>query len=147
MPACRAWSESVEGLSASQREPAAALDEIKSEIAAIRRDIAGRGAADTDHLEQQIRELAARLEAATSADSEGAGMAELEAQVARLASQLEDDQPRAAVLRHVEESLETAAVTPFREPPRIDRGGPRRGARRGQRAVRLRSTSGASMPT
>ncbi len=99
--------ESVEGLSASQREPAAALDEIKSEIAAIRRDIAGRGAPDTDHLEQQIRDLATRLETATSADSEGAGMAELEAQVARLASQLEDDQPRAAVLRHVEESLET----------------------------------------
>jgi localization factor PodJL len=99
--------ESVEGLSASQHEPAAALDEIKSEIAAIRRDIAGRGAPDTDHLEQQIRDLAARLEAATNADSEGAGMAELEAQVARLASQLEDDSPRAAVLRHVEESLET----------------------------------------
>ena len=99
--------ESVEGLSASQREPAAALDEIKSEIAAIRREIAGRGAPDTDHLEQQIRDLAARLETATEADSESTGMAELEAQVARLASQLEDDSPRAAVLRHVEESLET----------------------------------------
>ena len=63
--------DSVEGLSASQHEPAAALDEIKAEIAAIRREIAGRGATDTDHLEQQIRELAARLEAATSSDSEG----------------------------------------------------------------------------
>ena len=99
-------AESVEGLSASQREPAAALDEIKAEIAAIRREIAGRGAADTDHLEQQIRELAARLETATGSDSEGTGLAELEAQVARLASQIEDDQPRAAVLRHVEDSLE-----------------------------------------
>ena len=100
--------ESVEGLSASQHEPAAALDEIKSEIAAIRRDIAARGAPDTGQLEHQIRELAARIETVTSADSEGgAGMAELEAQVARLASQLDDDSPRAAVLRHVEESLET----------------------------------------
>ena len=98
--------ESVEGLSASQREPAAALDEIKTEIAAIRRDIAGRGAADTDHLETQIRDLAARLETVTGADSDATGMAELEAQVAQLASQLADDQPRASVLRHVEESLE-----------------------------------------
>ena len=98
--------ESVEGLSASQREPAAALDEIKLEIAAIRREIAGRGAADTDHLEAQIRDLAARLETATGPDSDATGMAELEAQVARLAGQMEDDQPRAAVLRHVEESLE-----------------------------------------
>ena len=98
--------ESVEGLSASQREPAAALDEIKGGIAAIRREIAGRGATDTDHLEAQIRELAARLETATSSESEGAGLAELEAQVARLANQLNDDQPRASVLRHVEESLE-----------------------------------------
>ena len=98
--------ESVDGLSASQREPAAALDEIKAEIAAIRREIAGRGATDTDHLEQQIKELAARLETATGPDSEGSGLAELEAQVARLAGQLEDDQPRAAVLRHVEDSLE-----------------------------------------
>ncbi len=101
--------ELIEGLSASQHEPAAALDEIKSEIAAIRREIAGRGATDTDQLERQIRELATRLEAVTSAsaDSEGSGLAELEAQVARLAGQLDDDQPRAAVLRHVEESLET----------------------------------------
>ncbi len=98
--------ESVEGLSASQREPAAALDEIKTEIAAIRRDIAGRGAPDTGHLEQQIRELATRLDAATEDDSEGNGLAELEAQVARLASQLADDSPRASVLHHVEESLE-----------------------------------------
>ena len=96
----------MEGLSASQREPAAALDEIKTEIAAMRREIASRGAPDTDHLEAQIRELAARLETATGADSDGSGMAELEAQVARLASQLDDDQPRAQVLRHVEESLE-----------------------------------------
>jgi chromosome segregation ATPase len=100
--------ESVEGLSASQREPAAALDEIKTEIAAIRGDIAGRGAADTGHLEQQIRELAARLDAATGPDSgsEATGLAELEAQVARLASQFADDQPQATVLHHVEESLE-----------------------------------------
>ncbi len=98
--------ESVEGLSASQREPAAALDEIKAEIAGIRRDIAGRGASDTEHLERQIRDLAARLETATDTDDEGTGLAELEAQVARLASQLEDDSPRASMLRHVEESLE-----------------------------------------
>ncbi len=100
--------DSVEGLSASQREPTAALDEIKAEIAAIRGDIAGRGAADTGYLERQIRELAERLDAATTSDSasEASGLAELEAQVARLAGQLADDQPRAAVLHHVEESLE-----------------------------------------
>lgn len=97
--------ESVEGLSAAQHEPAAALDEIKREIGAIRSDIAGRGAADAEHLEQQIRDLAARLEAATGSDAEAAGMADLEAQVARLAAQLEEE-PRAAVLQHVEESLE-----------------------------------------
>ncbi len=99
--------ESVEGLVTSQREPSAALDEIKAEIAGIRGDIAGRGAPDTDHLERQIRELAARLESATGSDGEGTGLAELEAQVARLASQFEDDGPRAAVLHQVEESLET----------------------------------------
>ncbi|MDE3132404.1 MAG: hypothetical protein KGL16_14730, partial [Acidobacteriota bacterium] len=97
--------ESVEGLSASQHEPTAALDEIKAEIAAIRRDIAGRGATDTDHLEAQIRELAARLDTATRSDAGAAGMAELEAQVARLASQLEDDQPRTAALRQIEDGL------------------------------------------
>ncbi len=98
--------ETVEGLMAAQREPSATLDEIKAEIAGIRGDIAGRGATDTDHLEQQIRELAARLETATDAGGDGAGLAELEAQVARLAGQFEDEGPRAAVLHQVEESLE-----------------------------------------
>ncbi len=98
--------ELVEGLSVSQREPAAALDEIKSEIAAIRRDIAGRGQSDTGRLESQIRELAERLDAATRSDSEGSALAELEAQVARLAGQLEEDGPRVEALRHVEASLD-----------------------------------------
>ncbi len=98
--------DTVEGLAASHREPTAALDEIKTEIAAIRHDIAGRGAPDTAHLETQIRELADRLDSATSAGPEGTGLAELEAQVARLATQLVDDQPRAEALRTVEGSLE-----------------------------------------
>ncbi len=98
--------EAIEGLTASQREPTGALDEIKSEIAAIRRDMAERGAPDTDHLERQIRDLAERLDASTRVDDGGAGLAELEAQVAHLASQIDGDQPRGAALHHVEESLD-----------------------------------------
>ena len=99
--------ESVEGLTASQRDPSAALDEIKSEIAAIRSEIAGRGAD-----RHRSSGTADQGPGGTAGDDSrtpspnGTGLAELEAQVARLASQLEDDQPRTAELRHVEESLE-----------------------------------------
>jgi localization factor PodJL len=84
----------------------AALDHIKAEIAAIRQEVAGQRPPDTAHLEQQIRDLAARLETATHPETDGQGLAELEAQVARLAAQLDDDQPRAAALHQVEQSLE-----------------------------------------
>jgi localization factor PodJL len=98
-------ADSIEGLSRAQRQPAAALDEIKNEIVAIRRDIGGRAPPDTAHLEDQIRELADRLETATASDAGNAGLADLETQVASLAAQLEG-QPRAHERRQVPENLD-----------------------------------------
>lgn len=82
----------------------AVLDEIKSEIAAIRRDIAGREPVRIDHLEDQIRALAGRIEEVAQPDATAEQIAELESQVARIAADLEDAMPRSA-LDEVEANL------------------------------------------
>ena len=58
-----------------------------------------------DHLESQVAELARRLETATHSESEGQALAELEAQVAHIASEVERSMPRTATLKQVEENL------------------------------------------
>ncbi len=130
--------ESVEGLSASQREPAAALEEVKTEIAAIRRDIAARGPTDTANLEGQIRQLAERLDAAAEPNPDGPVLSELEAQITRLASQFEEDNSRETALHHVEESLQALQTNLSRNHHEFDRSRPRGGARRGQGTFRNR---------
>jgi localization factor PodJL len=114
----------LEDIDAFQRGPAAALDEIKAELAALRHELAGR-APRTDHLEQRIADLATRLdsppqnealelrvaELANRLDTVASGstdsdtLAELEAQVAYLATELERVVPRTAALEHVEDNL------------------------------------------
>ena len=98
-------ADRLERVSVARQEPPAVLDEIKSEIAAIRRDISGRAVPKVDHLEEQIADLASRLDSATRSESEGQALAELEAQVAHMASELERSMPRTATLKQVEENL------------------------------------------
>jgi localization factor PodJL len=98
-------ADRLDTMSAVQRQPAAVLDEIKSEIAGIRRDIAEREPPRIDNLESQIRELAARLEEAMRSGPEGPELAELEAQIARLADDLDRAIPRTGALKQVEENL------------------------------------------
>jgi localization factor PodJL len=98
-------ADRLERVETSRQEPVAALDEIKSEIVAIRHEIAGRPVPKVDHLESQVAELARRLETATHSESEGQALAELEAQVAHIASEVERSMPRTATLKQVEENL------------------------------------------
>jgi localization factor PodJL len=104
----QAITERIDALGADQREPAATLDVIKSEIGALRAEIAVKPtgeAPSTAHLEGQIRNLASQLEAVAGAKNEGVALANLEAQVAQLASELEQTRPSAGSLAEVEESL------------------------------------------
>ena len=106
----QAITERIDTLNASQREPSAALDAIKSEIGALRqrnrREAAAGAGPNTDHLESQIRDLATQLETVASSQDESQALADLEAQVAHLASELEQTKPRAGALHQVEESLD-----------------------------------------
>jgi localization factor PodJL len=103
-------TDRIDTLSASQREPSAALDAIKSEIGSLRFEIAVKEAPpppSTDHLETQIRDLAKQIETvAGGTQNEGKALSDLEAQVARLASELEQSKPQAQELKQVEERLE-----------------------------------------
>src|SRR5262249_12673354 len=74
-------TDRIDRLEAGRRAPGLALDEIRAEIGAVRRDIAGRPQIRTDHLEQQIGELARRLDAAVVPQGESRAVSELEAQV------------------------------------------------------------------
>ena len=97
--------ERLDEMRATRDEPVAALDDIKSEIAGIRREIAEREPVNIDHVERQIAELAERLESVTASEPDGPALAELEAQVAHLASELERSMPRTSTLKQVEENL------------------------------------------
>ena len=90
------------GVAASQP---AALDEIRSEIAAIRGEIGVREPPRLDYLEGQIRDLADRLKTAMRPDADLGQLADLEARVSGLAAELERATPRTAALERVEEDL------------------------------------------
>ena len=105
----QAITDRIDTLNASQREPSAALDAIKSEIGKLRQEVAGKEAPpplSTDHLERQIRNLALQLETVTESKGESEALTELESQVAHLASELELTRPRVAALGQVEERLD-----------------------------------------
>ena len=105
----QAITDRIDTLNASQREPSAALDAIKSEIGALRQEVAEKQPPtppSTDHLESQIKDLAKQLETVTSSQGENQALADLEAQVAHLASELEHAKPRAGALHQVEETLD-----------------------------------------
>lgn len=97
--------ERLDDMRATRDEPVAALDNIRSEIAGIRHEISEREPVNIDHVERQIAELAQRLESVTASEYEGPALAELEAQVAHLASELERSMPRTSTLKQVGENL------------------------------------------
>ncbi|MEJ0011975.1 MAG: peptidoglycan-binding protein [Bauldia sp.] len=104
-----AITDRIDTLNASQREPSAALDAIKSEISALRKEVSEKelpAAPSTDHLERQIRELAAQLESVSASKDEGAALAALESQVSQLATDLQLTKPRVAALGPIEARLD-----------------------------------------
>ena len=106
-----AITDRIDRLNASQREPSAALDAIKSEIGTLRKEMSEKEASpapviSTDNLEKQIRELAKQLETVTQNRSGNEDLADLEAQVTRLAGDLEVTKPRVAELTSIESRLD-----------------------------------------
>lgn len=97
--------ERLDAMSAKQAEPLALLDEIKSEISEIRSELAERAQPKINHIEEQIAELAERLESATNSEPKGEALAELEARIAHLASEIERSMPHAATLKQIEDEL------------------------------------------
>lgn len=95
----------LDSMNTAHAEPTFMLDEIKSEVAGIRQDIAGRMLPSIDHFEGLIAELARRLDTTAQSQTDGEALSELEAQVAHLASELEGSVPRNSALREVEENL------------------------------------------
>ena len=103
----QAITDRIDTLSASQREPSAALDAIKSEIGSLRFEIAEKQQQQPsgDYLENQIRALAMQLETVSTSKVEGTALADLEARVTTLAGELDRTKPRVAALDTVEDSL------------------------------------------
>ncbi|HVZ14240.1 MAG TPA: peptidoglycan-binding protein [Bauldia sp.] len=106
-----AITDRIDRLNASQKEPSAALDAIKSEIGTLRKEMSEKETPatpviSTDNLEKQIRDLARQLDTVTQNRGENEGLADLEAQVARLAGDLEVTKPRVAELTSIESRLD-----------------------------------------
>ena len=84
----------------------AALDELKTEIAAIRNDIAARDAPQHGSSRTaRFATLADRLDEVSRPDADDGQVAALEGQMARLAGELERSQPRSMALAQVEADL------------------------------------------
>ncbi len=94
----------IEGLNIHAADPGA-LDEIRTEIATIRRDIAEREPPRFDDLESQIHDLAARMEAASRPEADAGQLAELETRIDAVAAELDRAAPRTEALKHLEENL------------------------------------------
>ena len=123
--------ERIDRLNSSQKERSPALDAIKSEIGALRKEVvagkvppseldairreiaslrtqmAGRAPADDNsELEHQVQQLARQLDIVSkSRHTDEPALAALEAQVARLAKELERSKPQTGAMNHVEETL------------------------------------------
>jgi localization factor PodJL len=83
----------------------AAFDQVKAEVAGLRSEVAGQAPA-TSRLEAEISALATRIDAATRPGADPGHVADLEAQVARLAAELDRVMPHGAALQQVESDLE-----------------------------------------
>ena len=97
--------ERVDSLHDLRLQPSDGFAAMQAEIAALRREIAERPVPRTDHLERQVAELAAGLDAAIHARPGREEVSELEAQVAHLAAELERSLPRGGAVRQIEENL------------------------------------------
>ncbi|MBN9023105.1 MAG: hypothetical protein J0H08_13640, partial [Rhizobiales bacterium] len=84
-----------------------ALDEIRSEIASIRLEVATRGNRSMEAMEKRIRELVEQVAATVTARSDDSGqLAALESRVEGLVTDLAGVTPRAAVLEEVEAHID-----------------------------------------
>ncbi|MEX0696613.1 MAG: hypothetical protein WD099_03650, partial [Dongiaceae bacterium] len=99
--------ERIDGLGMTEIEPSRALDAMRAEIAALRAEIAERpaAAANTNHLEAQVRELAAHLESVATSSPDDRALIALERQVERLAGEIAEARPRVAAVAEVEANL------------------------------------------
>ncbi len=120
---------------------------MRSEIAAIRQETAGRVPQQVEHLEDEIRALADRLDEVAQPNTDMRQLAELEAQMAHLAAELEQSTPRTVALQQIEENLTRLEAHLSDNRRGIARSRASRRARRGQgahrRADRRRSRAGA----
>ncbi len=90
-------------LEAAIRAPSRAetLDNVRSEIAAVRLELATRGARGMDAMEERIRDLVDQV-AATSRSDDGSQLAALEKRIDGLAADLARALPRAGTLDQIE---------------------------------------------
>ncbi|MCX5497838.1 hypothetical protein OSH11_24275 [Kaistia dalseonensis] len=82
-----------------------AIDLLRNEIGALRRDIVAREPIRLDSIEEQMRGLMRRLDDTTSRD-DNHGFAQLEAQVGALAAQFSEARPSPGALSKVEQNLD-----------------------------------------
>jgi localization factor PodJL len=85
-------------------EPAA-FEQVKAEVADLRSEVAGQAPA-ASRLEAEVRALAARIDAATRPGADPDHIAGLEAQVARLAEELDQVMPHGVALQQIETNLD-----------------------------------------
>jgi localization factor PodJL len=81
------------------------LDELTTEIAAMRRDLASRDALGAEAIETRIRDLIAQI-GATARTRDAAELAALEARIESLAADLARATPRATALAEMEQRLD-----------------------------------------
>ena len=104
-----AITDRIDRLNASQKEPSAALDAIKGEIGALRREMAEKQPPQppaTDHLEKQLRDLARQLDTVSANKGGDRALSELENKVTKLAGEIEVTKPRVAELTTIERRLD-----------------------------------------
>ncbi|MCB1494690.1 MAG: SEL1-like repeat protein [Bauldia sp.] len=97
-------AEAIEALNLHAADPAV-LEELREEIATIRREIAEREPPRLDDLESQIQDLATRMEQASRPEADAGQLGELEARITAIAAELDRATPRTEALVTLEENL------------------------------------------
>ncbi len=95
----------LDRLDSAAGAPAPDFAELTEEIAGLRQVMTAMPARDTEALEEQIRDLAERLETGRPSGAESGVLAQLEAQIGRMAERLESADRRFADMARIEENL------------------------------------------